>query len=156
MKTIAPLPDDPEEEPPVQPLSAEEARLLRERHPPLSPWRVVVLQVLAGVLVAALVWGVTGRADWSWSLGYGVLAVAFPAALMARALTRRTPGRGAGAGFMAWELVKVGLTLVLLVAAPKVVPGLSWPALLLGVVLATKMYWVALAWLRRPRIQETS
>src|SRR6476469_9403643 len=37
-KTIAPLPDLPEDEqPPVKPLSAEQARQLREQYPPVSP-----------------------------------------------------------------------------------------------------------------------
>ena len=36
-------------------------------------------------------------------------------------------------------------------AAPGVVPGLSWPALLVGLVLALKVYWVALAFAPRKR-----
>jgi ATP synthase protein I len=65
---------------------------------------------------------------------------------MARALSR-----GAGSLFLFWELVKIALSVAVLAAAPRLVHGLNWLALLAGVVLATKMYWVALAWSRRPR-----
>ena len=149
-KRIPPLPDDAEEASPIQPLSAEEARRLHERHPPVSPWRVVAGQAAAGVLVAVVAFIVTGRPEVGWSVAYGAFAVAFPAAVFARAVTRRWAGRG-GAGFLAWELVKVMLTIALLVASPRAVQGLSWPALVVGVVAATKMYWVALASGRRLR-----
>jgi ATP synthase protein I len=47
---------------------------------------------------------------------------------------------------MVWEMVKIALTVAMLVAAPRLVPQLSWPALLVGLVLALKVYWVALAY----------
>ena len=148
MKTIGPLPDTPEDEqPPITPLSAEEAQRLRERQPPVSAWRVVVGQVVVGLLVAVAAFGWTGQRSVGWSVAYGALAVALPAALYARALAR---GAGGGAGWLVWELVKIGLTVALLVAAPRLVSGLNWLGLLAGVVLATKMYWVALAWWPRP------
>jgi ATP synthase protein I len=49
-----------------------------------------------------------------------------------------------------WELVKIALTVVILLAAPKLVPHLSWLALLAGFVVTMKVYWVA-AWLRPVR-----
>jgi ATP synthase protein I len=148
MKTIAPLPEAPEEEQlPITPLSAEEAQRLRERQPPVSPWRVVAGQVMVGLLAAVVAWAWNGQRSVGWSVAYGALAVAAPAALYARALAR---GAGAGAGWLVWELVKIGLTVALLVAAPRLVSGLSWLGLLAGVVLATKMYWVALARWPRP------
>ena len=82
-----------------------------------------------------------------WSLGYGALAVAVPAGVFARALRR-----GGGATILLWEWVKLGLTVALLLAAPRLVPGLNWLALLAGVALATKMYWVAFAFARRRRL----
>lgn len=150
-RRIPPLPDDAEEASPIQPLSAEEARRLRERHPPVSPWRVVAGQAAAGMAAALVALLVTGRPEVAWSLAYGAFAVAFPAAVFARAVTRRSAAGRVGAGFLAWEMVKIGLSLALLVASPRAVPGLSWPALVVGVVVATKMYWVALAWTRRTR-----
>ena len=99
-----------------------------------------------GLLAACAVAAWSGVAANGWSLAYGALAVAVPAGLMARALSR-----GAGSLFLFWELVKIALSVAVLAAAPRLVHGLNWLALLAGVVLATKMYWVALAWSRRPR-----
>ena len=45
------------------------------------------------------------------------------------------------------------LLTALLAAAPRLVPGLSWIALLVGMVVAMKTYWVAL--LVRPGVRKT-
>ena len=153
-KRIAPLPDDPEEASPVQPLSAQEALRVREQNPPLSPWRVVAGQAGVGLAAALLAWGITGKHNVGWSVGYGALAVMLPAAVFARGLTGRFSSLNAGtaaAGFLVWEMVKIALTLAMLFVAPRLVAGLSWPALLVGLVLAMKVYWVALAFARRPK-----
>lgn len=134
-----------------KPLSAEEARQWREQHPALSPWRIVAWQAVAGGLVAGLTWLVSGRDALAGSVLYGVLAVVLPASVLARAMSRRSGAAGAAlAGFFVWELVKIVLTVAMLVAAPKVVPGLSWPAMLAGFVVAMKVYWVAM-WLHPAR-----
>lgn len=135
-----------EQEPTWTPLTAEQASQLRERSPRVSPWSIVGAQAVVGLVSALVAWAATGNRDIAVSLVYGAWAVAVPAALYARALSR-----GVGAGFLWWELVKVGLTVALLAAAPKLVSGLNWLALLAGVILATKMYWVAFAFSRRPR-----
>lgn len=114
--------------------------------PQVSPWVIVGGQVVAGVLAAVAAGAWFASASVGWSLAYGALAVAVPAGLFARALRR-----GAGSAILLWEWVKLGLTVALLLAAPRLVPGLNWLALLAGVILATKMYWVALAWSRRAR-----
>lgn len=153
-KRIAPLPEDPEEASPVQPLSAEEARRVRDQNPPLSPWRVVAGQAGVGLAAALLAWGLTGKQNVGWSVGYGALAVLLPAAVFARGLTGRFSSLNAGtaaAGFLVWEMVKIALTLAMLFVAPRLVVGLSWPALLVGLVLAMKVYWVALAFAPRPK-----
>ena len=54
------------------------------------------------------------------------------------------------AGFFVWELVKIVLTVAMLLAAPKLVPDLSWLALLVGLVVTMKVYWVAM-WLHPAR-----
>ena len=149
MKTIAPLPETTEEEPPFRPLTAQEARRLREQNPPVSPWWVVGGQVVVGLVVALAAWGITGRQNVGWSAGYGALAVVIPAAIFARGLTGRFSSLNAGTAavaFMLWEMVKIASSIALLVAAPGLVPGLSWPALLVGLVLTMKVYWVALAY----------
>jgi len=154
-KTYAPLPETSEDEqPPVKPLSAEEARQLREQHPPVSPWWVVGGQVVVGLVAAFVAWAVTGKSSVGWSAGYGALAVVIPAAVFARGLTGRFSSLNAGTaafGFLLWEMVKVALTVAMLMAAPRLVNGLSWPALLIGLILAMKVYWVALAFVPRKR-----
>jgi ATP synthase protein I len=102
-------------------------------------------------------WGVTGKQNVGWSAGYGALAVVIPAAIFARGLMSRFSSHNAGtaaAGFMVWEMVKIAATLVLIGAAPKLVRDLSWPAMLVGLVLAMKVYWVALAFKPRPRLNK--
>jgi ATP synthase protein I len=157
-KNIAPLPEDMEEASPIQPLSAEEARKLREQNPPVSPWWVVAGQVGVGLVAALAAWALTGKQNVGWSVAYGALAVAIPAAVFARGLTGRFASLNAGTaavGFLLWEMVKVALTLAMLVAAPRLVAGLSWPALLIGLVLAMKVYWVALAFAPRPKTKSS-
>jgi ATP synthase protein I len=148
MKTIAPLPET-QDEPPFQPLSAEQAARLRERSPSVSPWWVIGVQIGTGLLVALAAWAFTGRHNLGWSVGYGALAVVLPAAIFARGLTGRLASLNAGTaavGFMVWEMVKIALSVAMLVAAPRLVPELSWPALLVGLVVVLKVYWVALAY----------
>lgn len=138
-----------------KPLSAEEARQWREKNPPLSPWRIVAWQVVVGVLASVVAWLLSGRVEVAGSVGYGALAVILPAAVLARGLARQSGAAGAAlAGFFVWELVKVVLTVAMLLAAPRVVPHLSWLALLVGLVVAMKVYWVAV-WLHPARPKST-
>ena len=41
-----------------KPLTAQQAQEWRDRQPPLSVWRIVVMQALVGVVVALLAWPV--------------------------------------------------------------------------------------------------
>ena len=130
-----------------QPLTAEQARELRKRQPLLSVWRVVLAQTLVGIVLSVGVWLVSGRLGAVFSVAYGALAVVLPAALFARGLTSRVSSFNAGAavfGFFLWEMVKIGLTVAMLFAAPRLVVDLSWPAMLVGLVVTMKVYWVAL------------
>lgn len=159
-RRIAPLPETLEDEqPPVKPLTAEEARRLREKNPPVSPWWVVGGQAVVGTVAALAAWLLTGRSSVGWSAGYGALAVVIPAAVFARGLTGRFSALNAGTaafGFLLWEMVKIALTVAMLVAAPGLVRELSWPALLVGLILALKVYWVALAFAPRSRPPKTN
>jgi len=138
--------DEPNDETPVTPLTAEQAQQLRGRIRQVSAWWIVGAQAGVGLLVSAIAGAWWGNAAIGWSLAWGALSVALPAGVFARALSR-----GAGSMVLLWEWVKLGLTVALLLAAPRVVPGLNWLALLAGVVLATKMYWVAFVFARRRR-----
>lgn len=138
-----------------KPLSAEEAQQWREKNQPLSPWRIVAWQAVVAVVATLLAWLLSGRVEMAVSVGYGALAVVVPAALMARGMSRQGGAAGAAlAGFFVWELVKIALTVVMLLAAPKLVPHLSWLALLAGFVVAMKVYWLAV-WLHPARRKST-
>jgi ATP synthase protein I len=132
-----------------RPLTAEEVEKLRLQQPLLSIWRVVLAQVVVGLAVAALAWLFTGRVSAAWSAAYGALAVVVPAALFARGLTSKTSTINTGTAvfaFLLWEMVKIGLTIAMLYAAIWLVKDLSWPAMLVGLVVTMKVYWVVFAW----------
>jgi ATP synthase protein I len=151
MKNMPPAFDREEEDQEEQarnfkPLTADEARQLRERSPQISPWRVVAGQIIAGILVALAAWGLTGKQNLGWSAGYGALSVVIPAAVFARGLTGRLASLNVSTAVMAffvWELVKMALTVAMLFAAPRLISELSWPAMLVGLVVAMQAYWAA-------------
>ena len=140
--------DDPE----FKPLSAQEAQALRESMPALSPWRVVGMQAMVGVLVALATWGFTQNLAKAWSAGYGALVVVIPGALFARGLMGQFSSLNrttAGFGFFLWEAVKIFVSGGMLFAAPRLVADLDWLAMLIGLIVTLKVYWVAL--LVRPK-----
>lgn len=134
-----------------KPLTRAEAQALKARNPSVSPWRVVALQVAVGGVVAALAWLFTRRLEVAWSSLYGTAAVVLPGALMARGMTSKVSSMSPGSSavsFMLWEMVKIGVSVVMLALANRIVQPLSWPALLVGLVVCMKVYWVALLWRR--------
>jgi ATP synthase protein I len=136
------------------PLTAEQAQTLRERNPSLSPWWVVAGQMVVGVLVALAAWGVTGKTSVAVSAGWGALAVVIPAALFARGVTGQFASANAGSAvlsFFVWEFVKIVVTVGVLFAAHRLVANLSWPAMLVGLVVTMKVYWLALAVRRKSK-----
>jgi ATP synthase protein I len=137
----------------IKPLTREQARALVADDPhSVSPWRVIAVQAAVGVLVALLSGLVSAKWNVFWSALYGAGVVVVPGALMARgmtsALSRMSPGASA-VSFMSWEFVKIGVSVVLLVLATRIVQPLSWPALLVAAAVCIKVYWLALAWRRR-------
>ena len=133
-------------------LSRQEAADLRAQDPPVSPWRVVAVQAAVGVVAALLGAVITGTASVGWSMLYGAATVVLPAALMARGMTSKLSSMAPGASavsFMLWEFVKIGVSLAMLVIASRIVQPLVWPALLVGLVVCMKVYWVALLWRNR-------
>ena len=139
-------------------LSREEAAVLKAQDPPVSPWRVVAVQAAVGGVVALTGGLITGRMEVGWSLLYGAATVVVPGALMARGMTSRLSSMSPGASavsFMLWEFVKIGVSLAMLVVAGKIVQPLVWPALLVGLVVCIKVYWVALLWRGRVKSEST-
>jgi len=133
-------------------LTAEEAQALRERHPSVSPWFIVGVQVLVGLLVALAAWGFTGKSSAGWSAAYGALAVIVPAVVFARGLTSQFSSLNAATawlGFFVWEAIKIAVSVGMLFAAPRLVVDLDWLVMLIGLIVTMKVYWVAL--LMRPK-----
>ena len=150
MSKIAPVADyesDESEELEFKRLTAQEVQALRELNP--SVWRIVGVQAVVGFLVAFAAWGLTGRGVVGLSAGYGALAVIIPAVLFARGLMSQFSSINAmtaGFGFFVWEAVKIAVSVGLLAAAPRLIVDLDWLALLIGLIVTMKVYWVALLW----------
>jgi ATP synthase protein I len=56
----------------------------------------------------------------------------------------------AAMGFMVWEMVKIGLSVAMFIAAPQLIPDLSWLALLVGLMLTMLVYGVAAVYKPKP------
>lgn len=141
--------DDEEDDKPVVALTREQAGLLRANNPMASPWRVIRTQLVVGAVVALLAGWLSGTTQVVWSALYGTATAVIPGALMARGMTRGVAGVSpvaSGAGVMFWSLVKIGVSVLMLVLAPRLVQPLSWPALLVALVLCIQVYWFALLW----------
>jgi ATP synthase protein I len=120
----------------------------RVRNPhAVLPWRVVAVQIAVGLVVALVAGLATGRVEVFWSARYGAGVVVVPGALMARGMTSRltslSPGVSA-VSVMLWSLVKMGVSVVMLMLAPRLVQALSWPALLAAMATCMLVYWFAL------------
>lgn len=104
-----------------------------------------------GVVLAMVGAQLTGRSEVGWSLLYGAATAVIPGALMARGMTSRLTSMNPGVSavsFMLWESVKIGVSVAMLYLAGRIVQPLVWPALLVGLVVCIKVYWVALLWRR--------
>ena len=149
--SVSPTTEVEDEDSDFKPLTAQEAQEWRKRHPALSVWRLVLAQAVVGVLATLVAWLVSGKSQVAMSAGYGALAVVLPSALFARGMGRIKNSAGSAnamlTGFFGWEMAKIALTVAMLAAAPKLIDALSWLALLAGMVVTMKTYWVAL-WVR--------
>ncbi len=138
---------------PVSRLTAEQVKLLREQQRPVSPWVVVGMQCLAGIGVALAAWFLVGEIA-AISAAYGAIAVIIPAALFARGIASKFSSLNAATstfGFFLWEAVKLGASLTLVALGPRFIENLSWLAMLAGLFVTLKMYWLALLLRRGPK-----
>ena len=141
--------DDGSAEEPSKPLTPEQVIAVRQKNPSLSPWLVLAGQAVVGLLVALAASLLTDKLNIGWSVFYGALSVVIPGAVFARGVMSKVSlinPAAAVTGFFLWEIVKIGLVLAMLFAAPKLVADLSWPAMLVGLVLTMKVVWLVL-WL---------
>jgi ATP synthase protein I len=135
----------PATEPDFTPLTAAQAQVWRTKNPAVSPWRIVVLQAVVGLLCAVLAGLLWRHQAVLWSALYGAAVVVVPGAFMAHGIGKGISNpAAAAAGFLFWELVKIVVALILLLAAVKVVPHLNWLALVGNMVVCTKIGWWAL------------
>ena len=137
---------------PFRRLSREEARKLREANPSTPSWVVVLAQLGVGIVVACVAWAVTGRHNAGWSALYGALTVVIPGALFVRGLKSQFSSMNAataGFGFFVWEAMKISVSVGMLFVAPRLVADLDWLAMLIGLIVTLKVYWLAL--LMRPK-----
>jgi ATP synthase protein I len=157
MGTIAPSAaqglDSGDESSDFVPLTPEQLAAVKAANPTTSPWWVVAGQVVLGLLMVSLVWSLFDQRV-AKSLACGVLAVVVPSALFARGLTSQFAKANVGTAvmsFFVWELVKIVVTLGIMLAAQSLVADLSWPAMLVGLVVTIKVYWLALAFKRQAK-----
>lgn len=146
MARIPPDQTQDEQEEDIVPWTAEQVRQWRESQPLLSMRRVIGVQVLVGGLLAMVIGAIWGLSSAGSAL-YGVATVVLPAGLFAVVLNRQMQGvpiLSAVFGFFVGELIKIGLTVLGLVMASRWLDEVHWPALLAGLVVTMKVYWVAL------------
>lgn len=132
-------------EPPVRPLTRDEAQALIARHPSLSVWQVIAVQALVGVLVALVWWALSRSQIAMVSSLYGAAVAVLPNVLMARGVFGRHAGRSVG-GLLVWELIKMVCAGAMLALAHVFIQPLDWVAMLVTMVLCMKVIGVALLW----------
>jgi ATP synthase protein I len=143
------------EESDSSPLTPEQAQRLIAQNPSLSVWWVLAAQVVVGVAAAVIAGMLAGKPASAWSAFYGCLAVVIPGALFARGLRSQFSSISAvtaGFGFFVWEAVKIGVSVAMLAAAPRLVADLDWLAMLIGLIVTLKVYWLALGVRRKRKI----
>ncbi len=153
VKTLPPpLPDEEIKEEVFRRYSPQEAEQLRKTIPSISPWRVVRWMLMAAVVIGLVSFSFFDLPT-ALSAAYGSLVVALPAAVLARGMTSPLSRMSAVSGamaFMLWEMVKIGLSIGMLMLAPSLMASLNWPALLIGLILTMKVYFVAAIYKPKP------
>jgi ATP synthase protein I len=140
--------DDEADQLDYKPMTRSEAEAFRRDHPMLSPWRVIASQLALGAVAVVVAWLVGGTIA-ALSAAYGAAVVVVPGTLMARGATSRLSSLSpvvSAVSMLWWGFVKMALSVVMLVLAARIVPGLVWPALLASMVLCMLSYWFALLW----------
>jgi ATP synthase protein I len=128
---------------PVKPLSREQAQALIAAQPKtLALGWVVVAQVAVGLVAALLAWLATGRVLAVWSALGGALIAAVPSALMLYGVTRSAL-RHMVLGPLVWLVVKLAASLVMFMLVIRALGRPDWPVLLITLIVALKMYWLA-------------
>lgn len=141
----------------VKVLSREEVRAITQQQPKFSFAAVVVWQMVFSLsLVLFMGWRASSLSDPAVvAAAYGSACIWLPQLLQNWGMRRHRLALEAGvlvnhAGLAlvhvyTWEMVKVGLTLVMLALAPVLMSPVRWLPLVLGFVLCLKLgWWMAL------------
>ena len=137
-----------------KPLTHQEAEQWRQTQAIQSPWLVVKWQLVLMLVVTTVAGLALGWLDVAVSVAYGGLCILVPTALMAYGMTASSLSRwvsqvypgtagAALAGLFFWEGVKILLAIALMALAPSVISNLNWLALVVGLVVVLKAYWLA-------------
>ena len=149
--------DEPEEEV-YRVLSKEEMLAIQARnalkHPPLSPWKILAVQVAVTVL-SMVIWSIFGEpvgvSLYTQSAFLGGLISVLPSALfltrleLAKNTQILNPGNYLAA-LVSGEFIKIVVTLMLFIGIAYLVPGVLWVPLLVTYLLALKCVWLAWLW----------
>ena len=156
-----------EEEEQIVPWTAEQVQAFRARHQPMPLWMPLLAQcvVVALVMLGGLLMRLS--ANVLTSMVYGALACLVPAVfctagyqrMSARIgkLPRQTAGGAGCLTIFFWEGIKIFLSTLMLLVAPRCVDRLSWLAMLVVFIIAVKGYWLAFVFdhIRRRRNSAT-
>ena len=134
------------------PWTKERVLEFRKAEPPVSVWWVVLTQMSVGLMTVFVAWLLGAKFASMASLGYGSFCVVLPSIIFARGVTSKWSSLNPGAavtGFFLWEFVKVAMTVVMLVMSQSLVDDLSWPMMMLGLIITMKVYWLSFLWQRK-------
>ncbi len=149
--------DEPEEEV-IRVLSKAEMTALQEsnalKHPPLSPWKILLAQVVVTALCMVF-WSFFGEpvglSLYTYSAFLGGLISVLPSTLfvirleLAKKSRMLNPGNFVAA-LVSGEFIKIAVTLMLFIGVAFLIPGALWVPLLVTYVLALKCVWLAWMW----------
>jgi ATP synthase protein I len=129
-------------------LTREEAQALRAELPQISVCGLIASQAAVGLLIALGLRFAFGDMGLFWSALYGAATVVAQAVMMAVGMARlsNVNANVTAFNFMFWELLKIGVALAMMASATRIVPNLSWLAMLVTMVVCMKMNWLALLW----------
>jgi ATP synthase protein I len=109
-----------------------------------AAWRVIAVQAVVGLIVCVLVGMFIERQGAVVSALCGVCIALMPQALFVRGLSQPSSANAQAilARFLIWEVLKIAAALLLMGLAAALVPHLSWPILLLAMIVCMKACWL--------------
>jgi len=110
--------------------------------------RILLLQAIATIILAAACYGALGPRHAASALAGGAIGLVANAVMTVFALRETRTAGGALARLVIGQFVKVGLTVALFVIAART-GKVAWPPFLVGYVVTLLAFWVAPLWWAR-------